>query len=308
MNSEPKTMWMLVSELFNTNPTLDPCSIANLKVLSSDAIHVIRRQSLGIILSESFELNSNAALFSSMKEGMRKVTKVKQSLPDLPHDSMYAHMNPNLVVSAMNELCPKWALHKLPVQSLLESLSKSGGNGCLALCLSIFHRHRSQLSDVFRYYSLLGRDSATSLPSMDIGEIEIFLEDAQIDLELCNAETILKTACQECHPEVAYGDHDYALDLVSFLAFLIRVAIESGLAFETEVEGTEYIVATNLTRLVQNHICSRAIRLVIFHPHFIQSYCILLVSNNASGTCQFREFCQTQPHRENFILQAQTIS
>jgi hypothetical protein len=262
ISSDPKTIWMIVSELFNTNPTLDPSSIANLKVLSSDAIHVVRRQSLGIILSESFQSTSSAAMFSSMKESTREVSKVKQLLPELPHESMYAHMNPNLVIFTLNGLTPRWALHKIPIQSLLESLSKSGGNGCLALCISIFHRHRSQLSDVFRYYSLLGRDSATSLPSMDIGEVEIFLGDAQIDLDLPSAEEILKTACRECYPDVVQSNDDYALDLVSFLSFLLRVALESGTVFETKDEDTEYIVATNLTRLVQNHICCRAIRLV----------------------------------------------
>lgn len=272
MAAEPKTMWMIISELFNTNPTLDPCSIANLKVLSSDAIHVVRRQSLGIMLSDSCQTTSSAALFSAVKESMKNVSKAKRGLSDLPHDSIYAHMNPNVVISTLNELSPKWALHKIPVQSLLEAMSKLGGNGCLALCVSIIHRYRSQLSDVFRYYSLLGRESATSLPSLDIGEMEIFLADAQIELDTVIAEKLLRAACEECSPEVPINSIDYALDLVSFLVFLIKVALESGIKLEATDSATEYMVATALTRLVQNHVCSRAIRLVNHNGLFMFEY------------------------------------
>jgi hypothetical protein len=259
--AEPKTIWIIISELFNTNPTLDPCSIANLKVLSSDAIHVIRRQSLGIILSDLFESTSNSSMFSSIKESIRDTSKVKRTLSDLPHDVLYAHMNPNVVISMLNGLSPRWALHKLPVKSVLESLMKLGGNGCLALCVSILHRHRSQLSDVFRYYSLLGRESATSLPSLDMGEMEIFIADAQIDLSYEVAEKLLQTACRECSSDDFVDD--CTLDLTSFLVFLIRVAIEPGSKLSSKDSDTEYMVATNLTRIVQNHVCSNAIRLVI---------------------------------------------
>jgi hypothetical protein len=278
MAAEPKTMWMIISELFNTNPTLDPCSIANLKVLSSDAIHVIRRQSLGIILSDSCQTTSCAALFSAIKESMKGVSKTKRGLSDLPHVSIYAHMNPNIVISTLNELSPKWALHRLPVQSLLDSLSKSGGNGCLALCVSIMHRHRTQLSDVFRYYSLLGRESATSLPSMDMDEMKIFLADAKIELDPVITEKLLRAACEECSPEVPVDTINYALDLISFLVFLIKVALKSDMKLEATDSATEYMVATMLTRLVQNHICSHAIRLVKYRPdhevELLAPYCI----------------------------------
>jgi hypothetical protein len=264
ISAEPKTIWMIVSELFNTNPTLDPCSIANLKVLSSDAIHVIRRQSLGMILSDSFQSTSNSAMFMSIKASTRDALAIRRTISEMPHDSLYAHMNPNVVVFTLNELSPRWALHRLPIRSLLESLSKSGGNGCLALCATILHRHRSQLSDVFRYYSLLGRDSATSLPSMDIGELGIFLADSQIDLEPDIAEKLLQMSCQECNLErIEAGDE--ALDLTSFLVFLIRLAIEPGIKVAKDGD-TEYMVATVLTQIVQNHVCSRAIRLVMLNP------------------------------------------
>lgn len=266
ISAEPKTIWIIVSELFNTNPTLDPCSIANLKVLSSDAIHVIRRQSLGMILSDSFQSTSNSAMFMSIKASTRDVLTVRRTISEMPHDSLYAHMNPNVVVFTLNELSPRWALHRLPIRSLLESLSKSGGNGCLALCATILHRHRSQLSDVFRYYSLLGRDSATSLPSMDIGEIGIFLADSQIDLDPDIAEKLLQVSCKECNLDTRIEAGDEALDLTSFLVFLIRLAIEPGIKVAKDCD-TEYIVATVLTQIVQNHVCSRAIRLVIFNPN-----------------------------------------
>ena len=269
MIADAKTMWMIVSELFNTNPTLDPCSIANLKVLSAEPIHVIRRQSLGIILSNSLETTSDSSLFSSLKECLRDSTKTTRKLAEFSHENMYAHMNPNAVVAALNGMTPRWAIHKLPILNLLDSMSKTGGNGCLALCLSIFHKHRAQLCDVFRYYSLLGRESATSLPSMDIDEIGIFLNDAQIDLNPGVAEKLLEIACKECYPETDFTEDDLALDLTSFLVFLLRLVLEPGTKFQCNDEVSDYIVATSLMRLVQNQVCSHANRLVI---HILQSH------------------------------------
>jgi hypothetical protein len=262
MIAEPKTIWMITSELFNTNPTLDLCTVANLKVLSAEAIHAVRRQSLGIILSETFTSNSEATLFTSLKASSQVIAKVKRVIPEIPCNSSYSHMNPNLVVATLNELTPRWALHRLPIASLLESMSTSGGNGCLSVCVAILHRYRSQLSDIFRYYSLLGRESSTSLPSMDLDELEIFLKDTQICLESGVAERLLHVACRECSPVDSFSTADCALTLVSFLVFLIRVALDPGLTLDSSQEDTDYVVSTKLTRLVHSHICNRAIRLV----------------------------------------------
>jgi len=65
-------------------------------------------------------------IFCRKRKHEKNVSKAKRSLSDLPHDSIYAHMNPNVVISTLNELSPKWALHKIPVQSLLEAMSKLG--------------------------------------------------------------------------------------------------------------------------------------------------------------------------------------
>jgi hypothetical protein len=140
---------------------------------------------------------------------------------------------------------------------------------------------------------------------MDIGELGIFLADSQIDLEPDIAEKLLQVSCQECNVDTVIEAGDEALDLTSFLAFLIRLAIEPGLKVSKDGD-TEYIVATVLTQIVQNHVCSRAIRLVILNPNVV----ILSFPTNFTfipGTREFRKFRQAQSYREGFVFQAQAL-